>query len=63
MGNAILGALMGLVGFIGLIMASQAKDDAFYVGGLIFFLFGVLFVFAIIKRAYDGVGKSDDQEV
>ena len=60
MGNWILGAVMGLLGFVGLVMASQAKDDAFYVAGMIFFLFGVLFVFAMIKRAYDGTGKSDE---
>lgn len=62
MGNMILGALMGLVGLLGLVMASQAKDDAMYVAGLIFFLFGVLFAFAMIKRSFDGEPSRDAEE-
>ena len=62
MGNAILGVLMGLLGFIGLVMASQARDDAIYVAGLIVFLFGVLFVFAMIKRAFDGTDAKQSDE-
>jgi len=51
LGNWILGAIMGVLSLLGLIMASQARDDAFYFTGLLFFLFGVLFIFALIKRS------------
>ena len=49
-GSWILGGAMGVISLVGLIMASQAQDDAFYFTGLVFFLFGVLFIFALIKR-------------
>lgn len=49
-GSWILGVVMGVLSLLGLIMASQAQDDAFYFTGLLFFLFGVLFIFALIKR-------------
>ena len=49
-GSWILGGAMGVISLVGLIMASQAQDDAFYYTGLLFFLFGVLFIFALIKR-------------
>lgn len=49
-GSWILGAVMAVLSLLGLIMASQAQDDAFYFTGLLFFVFGVLFIFALIKR-------------
>ena len=49
-GSWILGGAMGVISLVGLIMASQAQDDAFYYTGLLFFVFGVLFIFALIKR-------------
>ena len=51
LGSWILGAVMGVISLAGLVMASQAKDEAFYYTGLLFFVFGVLFVFALIKRS------------
>ena len=51
LGNWILGAAMGVISLFGLIMASQAQDDGFYYTGLLFFIFGVLFIFALIKRS------------
>ena len=50
----ILGAVMGLISLMGLIMASAAVDRAFYYTGLLFFAFGVLFIFALIGRSGGG---------
>jgi hypothetical protein len=41
---------MGLLGLIGLALASAAEDTVFYGTGLALFLFGVLFVFGLIQR-------------
>jgi hypothetical protein len=49
----ILGGLMGLLSLLGLVMANGAKDGVFYGVGLVFFLFGVLFIFGLI-RTYVG---------
>ncbi len=49
-GPWVLGALMALLSLFGLFMASGATDPAFYGVGLLFFLFGVLFVFGLIGR-------------
>ena len=46
----ILGAIMGLISLFGLVMASNAVDTTFYWVGLLFFLFGVGFIFALIGR-------------
>lgn len=45
-----LGIVMGLISLFGLIMASQATDQAFYWTGLTFFVFGIVFIFALIAR-------------
>ena len=47
----LLGAAMGLLGLIGLGLASAAEDGVFYGTGLALFLFGVLFVFGLINRS------------
>ena len=49
-GPWILGALLALLSLVGLFMASGAEDDLFYGVGLVFFLFGVLFIFGLIKK-------------
>jgi hypothetical protein len=41
---------MGLISLLGLVMASHAHDDVFYFVGLLVFLFGVLFIFGLIRR-------------
>jgi uncharacterized membrane protein len=46
----ILGALVALLSLFGLFMASGATDAGFYHVGLLFFLFGVLFIFGLIGR-------------
>lgn len=45
-----LAVLMGLLSLLGLVMASGAEDEIFYGTGLALFVFGVLFVFAVISR-------------
>ena len=49
-GTWVLGGVMGLLALVGLIMASGAADGMFYFTGLLFFLFGVLFIFFLIGR-------------
>ena len=44
----ILGALMGVVALIGLVMASQAVDSVFFGTGLGLCLAGVLVIFGLI---------------
>jgi hypothetical protein len=53
LGPWILGVFMALLSLIGLTMASGATDGGFYGVGLLFFVFGVLFIFGLI-RAYIG---------
>lgn len=53
-GPWILGAVMGLIALLGLFLASRAQDDIFYATGLGLFVFGVLFIFALIRSAPRG---------
>lgn len=50
MGVWIFGAVMGLLSFLGLFIASRAHDAPLYWAGLAFFAFGVLFIFGLIAR-------------
>ena len=49
-GAWILGVIMGLIALLGLIMASGAVDGVFYGTGLALTVFGVFFIFALIKQ-------------
>jgi hypothetical protein len=49
-GAWILGAIMGLLALLGLVMASAAVDSIFHSTGLALAAFGVLFVFFLIKQ-------------
>jgi hypothetical protein len=49
-GPWILGGLMGVLSLFGLVMADHARDTGFYGVGLLFFVFGVLFIFALIRN-------------
>ena len=49
-GPWVLGTFMALLSLLGLVMASGAKDELFYSVGLIFFLFGLLFIFGLIRK-------------
>ncbi len=49
-GAWVLGVIMGLISLLGLIMASGAVDPIFYRTGLALTIFGVLFIFFLIKQ-------------
>jgi hypothetical protein len=46
----ILGIVMALLALLGLVMASAAVDPIFYGTGLAITLFGVLFIFFLIRQ-------------
>jgi UDP-N-acetylmuramyl pentapeptide phosphotransferase/UDP-N-acetylglucosamine-1-phosphate transferase len=50
MGSFVLGGVMGVIGLLGLFVASAAKDGVFYATGLGLFVFCVLFLFVMIHR-------------
>jgi len=52
-GNVILAIVMGLLGLLGLFLSAHATNDGFYQAGLLLALFAVIFIFYLIKRAYD----------
>jgi len=52
-GSFIYAGVTGLMGLAGLFVAGRAGHGAPYYGGLAFFVFAVLFVFLLIKHAYD----------
>ncbi len=55
----IVGALMGLLAILGLLLASRAEERAFEWFGLLVFACAVLVIFALIRRATapgDGAG-------
>jgi hypothetical protein len=47
-GKWVLGALVGLLGLVGLFAASRAHDGEMYLFGLIFFAAAIVFVFGLI---------------
>ena len=49
-GAWVLGAVMVVVGFLGLIMAREATDSIFYGTGLVLSVFCVLVIFDLIRR-------------
>jgi tetrahydromethanopterin S-methyltransferase subunit B len=53
----VMGGFVGVLGLVGLVMASGARDDAIYGFGLGVFVFAVLFVFLLIKRGFDAAGR------
>lgn len=46
----IIGGVVGLLGLLGLFLASGAGDGAIYLFGLLLFGFAVLFAFSLIRR-------------
>jgi hypothetical protein len=50
MGQWIFGAIMGVLSLLGLFLASRAHDQMLYVVGLLFFAFGLGFIFWLIAR-------------
>jgi hypothetical protein len=49
-GAWVLGIIMAMLALLGLIMASGAVDPIFHGTGLALTVFGVLFVFVLIKQ-------------
>jgi hypothetical protein len=49
----VMGAIMAILGLVGLLLASHAEDGPMYIVGLIFFLFAVLFDFWLVKQSFD----------
>ena len=50
MASWILGALMGLLSFFGLLVASRSVDAMFSLFGYLLFLFGVVMIFSLIAQ-------------
>lgn len=46
----LFGVIYGLIGLLGLMMASGALDQPFFIAGMLFFVFGVFNVFRLIAR-------------
>jgi uncharacterized membrane protein len=53
MGNWVLGSVTAVMGVCGLYVSSHTGFGVAYYGGLLFFLFAVLFIFHLIKIGYD----------
>jgi hypothetical protein len=53
MSNWIMGIFSGLLGLVGLFMASAARDTGIFAFGMALMLFAVLFCWWMIKTAYD----------
>ena len=51
--SCVMGGFVSLLGLVGLFMASRAHDVAVHGFGLGVFAFAVLFVFLLVKRAWD----------
>ncbi len=49
----ILAAAAGVMGLVGLFVAERAGHGVPYYGGLVFFVFAILFIFLLIKHSYD----------
>ena len=47
----IVGAVMGLIGFFGLLLASRAHGGVFYYFGLALFALGIVYIYGMIVRA------------
>ena len=52
-GNFLYAGFAALMGLVGLFVAAHAGHGAPYYGGLVFFIFAVLFIFLMIKHAFD----------
>jgi Zn-dependent membrane protease YugP len=60
--SVIFGTIGVLMALIGLLMAASAKDDAFYIAGLIMFVAFVLFLFTLVKRHFDAADAARKDE-
>jgi len=49
----VVGAMLGFLGFVGLLISSRAHDEVMYWVGLGVFVFSVLVIFGLIKEAFE----------
>ena len=54
-GQVFVGVMMGLLGLLGLKMASGALDNEIYIFGMGLFILAILFDFGLIRRHYDRI--------
>jgi uncharacterized membrane protein len=52
-GRFVYGALIGLIGLLGLFLAAGAKEGHFYAAGLFLAGFSLAMIFWLIKRSWD----------
>ena len=52
-GKYIYGALLGVIGLLGLFMAAGAKEAQIYMAGLFLAGFSLVMIFWLIKRTWD----------
>ncbi len=57
-GDVAVGALVGLMGFLGLLMAAGAMDEGIYVFGLSLAGFAAIFIFGLVKRHFDRLDEA-----
>lgn len=53
----VMGAFVGVLGLVGLVLAAGAHDVPIYGFGLGVFGFAILFVFFLVKRSFDRAGE------
>lgn len=51
--NMLLAAAAGIMGIVGLFVAERAGHGVPYYGGLVFFVFAILFIFLLLKHSFD----------
>lgn len=52
-GDFVVGALVAILGGLGLVLGAGAVDDEMYIFGLSLFAFAYLFILGIVRRACD----------
>ena len=58
MRNWVLGSVTSVMALGGLFVASHVGYGVAYYGGLLFFVFAVLFVMLLVKVGFDDVGEA-----
>ncbi len=58
----LVGGVVALLGLVGLFLASRALDPGVELFGLALFLFAVLFVFGLIRRAWDARERAEAED-
>jgi hypothetical protein len=53
----VMGVFVGVLGFVGLVLAAGAHDAPIYGFGLGVFGFAILFVFFLVKRSFDAASE------